>query len=59
MLQYPKNNELNFSFSYGKILSLKEKIMMHCASTDEGSSGSPIIRRCDEIILLGYIKVDI
>ena len=50
---------MNFSFSYGKILSLKEKIMMHCASTDEGSSGSPIIRRCDEIILLGYIKVDI
>ena len=56
ILQYPKNNELNFSFSYGKILSLKENLMIHSASTDEGSSGSPIIRRCNENYIIGLHK---
>ena len=44
ILQYPKDNEL--CFSYGKILSLKENYIIHNASTKEdGSLGSPIIRR--------------
>ena len=36
ILQYPKCNELSFSFSYGKILSLKDNQIIHSTSTDEG-----------------------
>ena len=43
ILQYPGGNGL--SFSCGKILSLKDNTINHSASTEEGSSGSPIIRR--------------
>ena len=45
ILQYPKNNDI--SFSYGRILSLKDNIIKHNASTDKGSSGSPIIKRSE------------
>ena len=53
ILQYPNNNESLFSFSNGKILSIKENEIMNSASTDEGSSGSPIIRRCKGNYIIG------
>jgi len=43
ILQYPKGDEI--SFSQGQILNINEKIIIHSASTEEGSSGSPIILR--------------
>ena len=51
ILQYPLGNEL--SFSYGKILSLEDEKIIHSASTEQGSSGSPIIRRCKDNYLIG------
>ena len=51
ILQFPNVNDL--SFSYGKILSLKDNKINHSASADEGSSGSPIIKRCQENNLIG------
>ena len=51
ILQYPLGNEL--SFSYGKILSLEEKRIYHSGSTEEGSSGSPIIRRSKNNYIIG------
>ena len=51
ILQYPKGNEL--SFSYGKILSIKGEKIIHSAATEHGSSGSPIIRRNDEYCIIG------
>jgi len=52
-LQYPKCNELSFSFSYGKITSLEDNQILHNASTDNGSSGAPIIRRCKDNYIIG------
>ena len=46
ILQYPKGN--NISFSSGKVLSLENNQIKHNASTEKGSSGSPIIRRCQD-----------
>jgi hypothetical protein len=44
ILQFPKGDEI--SFSQGKIISLdKKNRIIHSASTDTGSSGSPIILR--------------
>jgi len=51
ILQFPKGIDL--SFSYGTIKSLKENIIMHNASTEDGSSGSPIIRRTDNNYVIG------
>ena len=51
ILQYPNDNDL--SFSYGKILSLRDNIILHNALTDKGSSGSPIIRRSKESTIIG------
>ena len=53
ILQFPKGNDI--SFSYGKILKIKEKdnIILHSASTDHGSSGSPIIRRGEDDYIIG------
>ena len=42
VLQFPKGNDM--SFSYGKIEEIKDNKLAHTASTDNGSSGSPIIR---------------
>ena len=42
ILQYPKGGE--FSFSIGKIDFIDNKIINHTASTNNGSSGSPIIK---------------
>jgi len=46
ILQFPNGNDL--SFSYGKILTLKDNTILHSASTEGGSSGSPIIKRSNE-----------
>jgi len=54
ILQYPNGNDL--SFSYGKIKSLKENDIIHDASTDDGSSGSPIIRRSKDNYIIGLHK---
>ena len=51
ILQYPKGNEI--SFSYGKIRSIKEGKIIHNASTEEGSSGSPIIKRSKNNYIVG------
>ena len=51
ILQYPEGNEL--SFYYGKIKILKDNNIIHNASTKEGSSGSPIIRRSKENNIIG------
>jgi len=50
-LQFPNGNDL--SLSTGKILSLKDSIIFHNASTNIGSSGSPIIRRSKENYIIG------
>ena len=54
ILQYPKGGDL--SFSLGTIISIKDKIIMHNASTENGSSGSPIIRRHDNSFVIGIHK---
>ena len=51
VLQYPNGNDI--SISYGKILLLKENNIKHSASTNSGSSGSPIIRRSTENYIIG------
>ena len=51
ILQFPNGNDL--SFSYGKLLALKDNKIIHNASTDKGSSGSPIIRRSKENNIIG------
>ena len=51
ILQYPKGDKI--SFSYGKVLLFKDNKLVHSASTEEGSSGSPIIRRGKEKYLIG------
>jgi len=51
ILQFPGGNDL--SFSLGKIKSIKGKIIAHNASTEGGSSGSPIIRRTGKNNVIG------
>ena len=51
ILQYPNGNEI--SFSNGKILFIKGNKIIHNSSTEGGSSGSPIIRRCEENYVIG------
>ena len=51
ILQYPYGNDL--SFSYGKIKLLRDYKIIHTASTDYGSSGSPIIRRSKDNYIIG------
>ena len=52
ILQYP--NGKNISFSYGKIKSIKNNNFLdYDASTESGSSGSPIIRKCNLKFIIG------
>ena len=52
ILQYPNGNDI--SFSNGKILTLDDyNKIHHSASTESGSSGSPIIRRCEDFFVIG------
>ena len=50
-MQYPNGQDL--SFSYGIIQSLNSNKIIHNASTDHGSSGSPIIRRSKDNYIIG------
>ena len=51
ILQYPNGNAL--SFSCGKINGIVGNKLAHSASTDNGSSGSPIIIRSDDNYVIG------
>ena len=51
ILQYPNNNEI--SFSYGKIKVIDNDEIRYDASTTHGSSGSPIILRCNDNLIIG------
>ena len=51
ILQFANGNDL--SFSYGKIKCFKDNRIVHNASTDKGSSGSPIIRRSKNNYIIG------
>ena len=53
-LQYTNGNDM--SFSYGKIKALTNNKLIHSASTDKDSSGSPIILRNKENNLIGITK---
>ena len=44
ILQYPSNNQKLY-FSSGKILNIKDNLIIHSTVTCDGSSGSPLIRR--------------
>ena len=48
-MQYPLGNQ--YSLSSGIILSIKDGIIKYNASTNSGSSGSPIIRRSNKRII--------
>ena len=51
ILQYPFGNDI--SFSLGKIKLIENNIIRHDASTEKGSSGSPIIRRSNNNCIIG------
>ena len=51
ILQYQNHNDI--SFSNGKIISLKDNIIIHNASIEEDSSGFPIIRKSDNYYVIG------
>ena len=51
ILQFPKDK--NLSFSNGKIISFIDNKIIHNSSTEEGSSGSPIIIRSDGNYVIG------
>ena len=49
VLQFPQSEEL--SFSLGQILKVENSYIIHTASTEGGSSGSPIIKREDHSVI--------
>ena len=51
ILQYPKGNDI--SFSCGQITLIEDNLIKHNASTEGGSSGSPIIRRSYNNYVIG------
>ena len=51
ILQFPNGKDI--SFSDGKILFFKDNKIVHNASTEVGSSGSPIIRRSKDNYIIG------
>ena len=58
ILQYPNSNT-DLSFSYGKIIKIENNDIQHNASTEIGSSGSPIIRKCKENYVIGLHKAGV
>ena len=52
ILQYP-NNSNEISFSYGQIKLINNNEIIYNASTTYGSSGSPIILRCNDNLIIG------
>ena len=53
ILQYPNNSNNEISFSYGKIKFINNNEIIYNASTTHGSSGSPIILRCNDNLIIG------
>ena len=51
ILQYPLGGEL--SFSSGRIKLIEKSLLFHFASTQGGSSGSPLISRDNKNLILG------
>ena len=51
ILQYANGGDL--SNSLGKITAVENKIIKHSAATEEGSSGSPLIKRYNDIVVIG------
>ena len=51
ILQFP--NGVDFSFSDGEVKSIEKDYIIHTASTDNGSSGSPIIIRYHDNCIIG------
>ena len=49
LIQYPLGG--NLSYSEGKILTIKENMFLHNSSTQEGSSGSPIVFKGEETVI--------
>ena len=49
VLQFPQSEELSFSF--GQISKAEDSYLVHTASTEGGSSGSPIIKREDHSVI--------
>jgi len=52
IMQYPILNEISFSFGKIKLIDNNNKIRYN-ASTSYGSSGSPIILRCNDNLIIG------
>ena len=53
ILQYPNNSNNEISFSYGKIKFIDNNKIYYNASTTYGSSGSPIILRSNDNLIIG------
>ena len=51
LLQYPNGGEL--SFDSGKIIKIEDNIIKHSVSTMNGSSGSPLIKRYNNGLIIG------
>ena len=51
ILQYPNGGDL--CFQGGKITKILEDVIVHSVPTDEGSSGSPLIKRYNNILVVG------
>ena len=51
ILQYPYGEKL--CYGLGRILDIKDNLIIHSASTLEGSSGSPLIKRYNNNIIFG------
>ena len=54
VLQFPDSN--NPTFSTGNIIQIQNNEILHHASTEEGSSGSPIIKRGKDNYIIGLHK---
>ena len=50
-MQYENGGDL--SKSLGKITAVENKIIEHSAATEEGSFGSPLIKRYNDILVIG------
>ena len=50
ILQYPLGE---LSFALGKIVDIKDDIICHNVNTDNGSSGSPLIKRYNNNLIIG------
>ena len=58
ILQHPKGEDI-LSYSLGQIRKIKDSVIYHSASTNPGSSGSPVINREDFSIFGIHYRVPI